>query len=112
MALVIGTAIAVIFFDGIWRVLIIAAVALIELVEIGIWLKWRNVRSTTGSEGVIGMPGTVLTPCHPEGQVRVKGQIWNATCPEGADEGDPVVVQAVEGLRLTVSPGTPGRLPP
>ena len=102
MALVIGTAIAVIFFDGIWRVLIIGAVALIEVVEVGIWLKWRKVRATTGAEGIVGMKGTALTKCRPDGQVRVKGQIWNATCREGADKGDDVVVESLSGLRLTV----------
>lgn len=103
MALVVGTAIAVIFFDGIWRVLIIGSVALIELAEIGIWLKWRKVRSTMGAEGIVGMKGTALSECRPDGQVRVKGQIWTATCPGGADEGDDVVVESVDGLRLTVA---------
>jgi membrane-bound serine protease (ClpP class) len=103
MALIIGTAIAVIFFDGILRVVIIAAVALIEIAEIGVWLKWRKVRATTGAEGIIGMKGITLSECRPEGQVQVKGQIWKALCPEGAGEGDEIVVESVDGLRLTVA---------
>jgi membrane-bound serine protease (ClpP class) len=103
MALVIGTAIAVIFFDGIWRIAIIGAVALIELAEIGVWLRWRKVKATTGQEGIVGMVGKALSECRPEGQVQVKGQIWKAVCPEGADEGDGVVVESIHGLRLTVA---------
>ena len=102
MAFIIGTLIAVIFLDGIWRILVIGSVALVEVVEIAIWMRWRKVRATTGAEGIVGMKGIVLTPCKPEGQIRVKGQIWKAGCKEGAEEGDAVVVEAVEGLKLTV----------
>lgn len=103
MALIIGTAIAIVFFDGIWRIVIIATVALIELAEIAVWLKWRKVKATTGAEGIVGMKGIALGECRPEGQVQVKGQIWKALCLEGADEGDEIVVESVEGLRLTVA---------
>jgi membrane protein implicated in regulation of membrane protease activity len=103
MAFIIGTAVALLFLDGIWRILVIAGVALIELAEIGVWLRWRKVKATTGAEGIIGMKGIVLTPCRPEGQVRVKGQIWRAECVEGADEGDEVVVEKITGLRLIVA---------
>ena len=106
MAFIIGTAFALIFLDGIWRVLVIGGVALIELAEIAVWLRWRTVRATTGAEGIIGMKGTALSDCRPEGQVRVKGQIWKAECLAGADEGDPIEVEAVQGLRLIVRPAT------
>ena len=46
--------------------------------------------------------GTVLTPCHPVGQVLVVGERWEARCDEGADPGEKVRVVGIEGLTLTV----------
>lgn len=102
MAFVIGTIIAVVFLDGIARIGVIAAVALIEFAEIGVWLKWRKVRSITGAESFAGAPGVVVTDCDPDGQVRVKGQIWKAHCVEGAAVGDPIEVTGIDGIRLEV----------
>jgi membrane protein implicated in regulation of membrane protease activity len=36
--------------------------------------------------------------------VRVQGELWEATCPEGADSGETVRVSRVEGLILVVQP--------
>ena len=103
MAFIIGTALALLFLDGVWRVLVIVAVALIELFEIFVWLRWRKVKSTTGTESLVGMKGQVVTECRPEGQIKIKGQIWKAHCRDGAATGDEVVVDKVDGLRLLVS---------
>ena len=104
MSFIIGTVIAIFFLEGVWRVVLIAAVALLELAEIGLWLKWRNVKSSTGAEALVGMPGVALSDCKPEGQVKVKGQIWKARCDEGVGAGEGVSVVAVDGLRLDVAP--------
>jgi membrane protein implicated in regulation of membrane protease activity len=40
----------------------------------------------------------------PEGQVRVAGELWRATCRGGAATGDEVVVTAVRELELEVEP--------
>jgi membrane protein implicated in regulation of membrane protease activity len=46
----------------------------------------------------------VVADCRPTGRVRVHGEVWRATCPEGASAGDQVVVERVEGdLTLLVS---------
>ena len=103
MAFVIGTVLALIFLDGIPRVAVIGAVVLIELAEISVWLKWRKVRSITGAESFAGSKGVVVTDCDPEGQVRVKGQIWKAHCPEGAVVGDAIEVIRIDGLKLEVA---------
>src|SRR3990170_2843304 len=99
MSFIIGTVIAILFLDGVWRIVLIAAVALLELAEIGLWLKWRNVTSSTGAESLVGMPGVALSDCKPDGQVKVKGQIWKARCDEGVAAGEGVSVVAVDGLR-------------
>ena len=104
MAFIIGTILALIFLEGPWQWVAIAFVASIELFEISIWLKWRKVRATTGRESFVGLKGKTLSECRPEGQVRVKGQTWKAYCKAGIDSGQEIVVEGVEGLRLTVAP--------
>jgi membrane protein implicated in regulation of membrane protease activity len=49
-----------------------------------------------------GTKGRAPTYCDPEGQAREKGQIWKATCPDGARAGDDVIVTGMTGLRLEV----------
>jgi membrane-bound serine protease (ClpP class) len=104
MSFVIGTLIAIFFLEGVARWALIAAVALLELAEIALWLRWRKVTSSTGVEALVGMTGVALSDCKPEGQVRVKGQIWKARCDQGVGAGDGVTVLAVDGLRLDVAP--------
>ena len=103
MAFVVALTLGFLFLDGWMRYALIAGGALIEVAEIAVWLKWRNVRSTTGIETMVGMTGVALTDCDPEGQVKIKGQIWKARCAEGVEAGTSVRVDAIEGLRLDVS---------
>jgi len=48
--------------------------------------------------------GVATSRCRPRGRVRVRGEIWQAVCDDGADRGDPVVVEGVSGLTLQVRP--------
>ena len=77
----------------------------IELGEAAFWVWLSKKRKpTTGVEALAGAEGIVVTECRPSGRVRVAGEIWRATCPEGADVGEKVVVERVEGdLTLLVS---------
>lgn len=107
MSLVVGTLLSFIFLDPPWRYLTIIPLALWEVFEIYLWLKWRKVKSITGAETYVGAVGRAVTDCNPNGQVRVRGQLWRAYCPEGAEAGDEIEVQAVDGLRLEVRPRVP-----
>ncbi len=51
---------------------------------------------------MVGQTCTVLSSCLPNGQVQLRGEIWEARCDTGADRGDTVVVLAIEGLTLIV----------
>ena len=106
MGFIIGTVLALLFLEGPWRGVAIVLLATYELFEIFLWLRWRKRRSITGPDALIGTTGTAITDLGPEGQIRVRGQIWNARCGEGASAGDEVVVEAVDGLRLEVRPGS------
>lgn len=112
MGFVIGTALAFIILDWPWRGVAIAAAAAYEGLEILLWLRWRKRRSITGAEAMVGATGKAISDLRPDGQVRVRGQIWNGHCPGGVSAGEDVVVAAVNGLRLEVRPGSlPDRAP-
>jgi membrane-bound serine protease (ClpP class) len=100
---IIGAILAFVFLDPPWRYLVIAALLLIDVAEIFIWLRWRKRKSITGAENIVGATGEVVSDCTPDGQVKVRGQIWSARCNEGARAGDAIVVTDVSGIRLTVA---------
>ncbi|MDQ4125095.1 MAG: nodulation protein NfeD, partial [Actinomycetota bacterium] len=75
-----------------------------DVVEVAIWLKWRNKRSITGIESMVGQEGRAVTTLDPDGQVRVRGQLWTAHASERVEVGDDVTVTAVDGLKLEVAP--------
>ena len=56
-----------------WRYLAIIPLVLFELLEIQLWLKLRNVRSTTGTEALIGARARVINDCDPVGSVGSRG---------------------------------------
>ena len=104
MGLVIGTILSFMFLDPPWRYLVIIPLAAWEAFEVMLWLKWRRVKSITGVEAFVGATGRAITDCRPEGQVRVRGAVWRARCPQGVDAGDHIVVESLDGLVLTVAP--------
>ena len=85
--------------------LIVSGVCLVAFAgEVGFWHRTvRGKRKRVGVEALIDAEGTVLTPCHPVGQVLVVGERWEARCAEGADPGERVRVAGIEGLTLTVT---------
>jgi len=87
-----------------WSIAVLAGGVALEVGETVFW--WRlshRRRPSVGVETLVGAPATVVTPCRPRGQVRVAGELWQATCAEGADPGDLVRVVAVNGLTLIVT---------
>jgi membrane-bound serine protease (ClpP class) len=81
----------------------------IELGEAGFWIRLSQRRRTAiGAEALVGSEGVATSDCRPRGRVRVRGEVWQAVCPEGADAGDAVVVEDVSGLTLEVRPAGGG----
>ena len=78
------------------------------------WLafKARQSKRLTGPQAMVGHVAVAMTPLAPTGQgpigqVEVRGEIWQATLPAGADPlpaGAQVKVKAIDGLTLTVAP--------
>jgi membrane-bound serine protease (ClpP class) len=53
---------------------------------------------------MVGATGVALAELRPDGQVRVNGEIWRASCIVGCDQGADIVVLGVDGLTLEVEP--------
>jgi membrane protein implicated in regulation of membrane protease activity len=102
---VLALLIALFFVPSPWSVIVILVGAVAEVGEV-IWgrrlaQRWRP---RTGAEAMIGETAQVVTACRPRGQVRVRGELWEAVADEGADPGDTVRIEAIDGLTLVVAP--------
>jgi membrane-bound serine protease (ClpP class) len=75
----------------------------IELGEAGFWIRLsRRRRPAIGAEALVGAEGVATSDCRPQGQVRVRGELWQAVCAGGVDAGEAVLVEGVSGLTLQV----------
>ena len=104
MVFVLALLIALFFVPSPWSVIVILLGAVAEVGEV-IWgrrlaQRWRP---RTGAEAMIGETAQVVTACRPRGQVRVRGELWEAIADEGADPGDTVRIEAIDGLTLVVT---------
>ena len=88
-----------------WTLVVLGVGVVGEVAEV-IWGRRlaRRLPATTGVEAMIGKRASVVDACRPAGRVRVRGELWNAVCPDGADAGDAVTVVAERDLVLQVMP--------
>lgn len=80
------------------------AVALVVFVgELLFWNRTvRGKRREVGAHTLIGRTAVVVSPCNPDGQIRIGGEIWAARCEAGAGTGDTVTVVGRDELTLVV----------
>ena len=71
---------------------------------VGMALRAQRRPVSTGSEGMIGLIGTVLQDLDPEGKILVHGEVWSGVATVRVARGEKVRVVAVEGLLLRVAP--------
>jgi membrane-bound serine protease (ClpP class) len=76
--------------------------AAITMFLVSIVVKARRNKVLTGAEGMIGEMGIAETALEPEGQVRVRGEYWNAIAATNIPVGARVRVTSVAGLKLRV----------
>ena len=80
--------------------------------ELFLWnRKVRGRPPQTGAETLIGATGVAVTPCRPEGQVRLQGATWAARSRADVAAGAPVRVVGREELVLLVEPDAGGAPP-
>ena len=103
MTVVVALVLALFVLPHPWGLIAVVASFVVEIGEAWFWI-WlsRRRRAVVGAEALVGSEGVVVTPCRPEGQVRVAGELWHARCPDGAAAGDRVRVVRLEGLTLVV----------
>lgn len=83
--------------------LAISAVALALNVLVAIVVhRAMKQKPTTGQEGMIGEQGVVISSIGKAGKISVHGEIWQAESDEVLHQGEKVIVQNVEGLKLLV----------
>ena len=86
-----------------WGLALVVVAALADVAETWFFIRFsRRRRIQVGPETLIGAPGVALGDLRPDGQVRVRGEIWQARCDGGAARGEPIRVTAREGLTLVV----------
>jgi len=62
----------------------------------------RNLKMQGGAEGMLGETGIVKENLNPHGRVLVHGELWEAECEGEIMEGEHVIVESVEGLKVRV----------
>jgi membrane-bound serine protease (ClpP class) len=108
VSLIIALALALFVLPSPWNLIAVVAAALWELATAlgGLWWSQRRA-AKVGVEALIGREVEVRRACRPVGEVRVRGEIWQARCDDGADTGDSVRIVGLDGLTLLVEPVLP-----
>jgi membrane-bound serine protease (ClpP class) len=92
-------------------VLIVAMVVWAIYASISFWIGTRALgrKEMVGLATMIGGTGRVVSPLAPEGQVRIKGELWGARAIDGnVDVGEEVTVVGQDGLKLIVRKASGG----
>jgi membrane-bound serine protease (ClpP class) len=87
-----------------WKLIVLVCGVLLEFGEIAWGRRLARRPPKTGVEAMIGTKAQVLDECRPEGRVRVRGEIWNAVCEQGAGPGETVTIVGEHDLTLDVVP--------
>lgn len=105
MLLLIGVLLAIFVLPSPWGLVAIAVAAALDIAETGVFLWWSGRRrALVGAETLVGTRGVTVGELQPEGQIRVRGEIWKARCDEYCSAGTEVVVRELDGLTLVVEP--------
>lgn len=103
MALIIGGTLAYLFLPFPWWVVVVAGLAAFEGLEVWFWLWLRRQRPRSGHEAMVGARGVLASP----GRVRIRGTTYPARELDDLAPGDPVVVEALDGMTLVVHRAPP-----
>ncbi|MBT3923496.1 MAG: nodulation protein NfeD [Nitrospina sp.] len=88
------------------RAILYPTLGLTVALSIGIIIfatRTRNLKKQGGIEGMLGETGLVKEPLNPHGRVLIHGELWEAECEGEIAEGEKVLVDSVEGLKIKVS---------
>ncbi len=88
-----------------WKVIlpITLITAAFFLFALGMALKTRLSKPTTGKRGLVGEIGVAETRLAPQGKVFLHGELWNAECEQEVEKGERVKVISVDHLTVKVT---------
>ena len=94
------------FFQISWAVIlpVVTLASVLTLLVIGTGIRALRRPPATGREEMVGLIGIARTALAPDGQLAVRGELWEAVSDQPVSAGDEVEVTAVDGLRLRVKP--------
>jgi len=94
------------FFQISWAVIlpVVTLASAFTLLVIGTGIHALRRRPATGREEMVGLVGIARTALAPDGQLAVRGELWEAVSEQPVSAGAEVEVTAVDGLRLRVKP--------
>jgi membrane protein implicated in regulation of membrane protease activity len=106
--LILAIIVSALFLSWPWNVVAVLSGAILEVGEVVWGLRLaRRWRPKTGPETMVGKTAVVAVACRPSGQVRVHGELWEASCAAGAEVGEAVRITALQDLTLVVEAGPP-----
>ena len=79
-----------------------AALGLISTFLVALAIKAQRKKVLSGKEALLGEKGTARTNIARRGKVFIHGEIWDAQSNRQIKKGEAVIVEKVEGLKLTV----------
>ncbi len=83
---------------------VVALAAAFSLFVVGAGVRALRRRPVTGAESMVGLVGVAKTALAPEGQLALRGELWEAVSEEPIQPGARAEVTRVEGLKLYVKP--------
>jgi membrane protein implicated in regulation of membrane protease activity len=103
MALVVAILLAFFVLPSPWGVVAVVLTAVWEVGEAWLMIRWtQRQRAQVGAEALVGRTAKVVVACAPRGQVAVGGERWQAECAAGAEVGEEVAIEGIDGLTLRV----------
>ena len=87
-----------------WRVALTVTLctAAFFIFAVGMAIRTRLTRATTGAEGMLDKVGIAVTPIYTQGTIKLGAEYWNARSDEKIKKGERVRVLEVNGLELKV----------
>lgn len=106
MLTVVAIVLALVVLPAPWGLVAVVSAALVDLAEAVAFWWWSKRRSAAvGLETLVGRSALVVTPVSVRaGQVKLDGEVWEARSDAVLDPGTAVLVRAVRGLTLDVTP--------
>jgi membrane protein implicated in regulation of membrane protease activity len=103
--LILVAIVLLLVLPGPWNLIGFVVLFPLWLAELFGWSRTvKHRKRVVGAQTLIGRDAVAISPCLPEGQIRLDGEIWKARCEAGVTTGDEVRVVGRDGLTLVVEP--------